>query len=277
MHRDHPHRCDRQHRDLALDGQGKGAQREAGRSTQEVARDALPRAEEAVAGHADDVALLERPVGDEQVRHVTQDGDHLDVVAGKTLRAVLHHGLLLARIDQRVKAFLLGAERIPGQLVVAHVGADHDEAPGSRGQLVVVVVVLDLDPEPASGVDRKAVEDDLPETEVVRVDGAQRPPASVAEVFAEQSGDRTAVAAVRQHVEDDHHRHDGVEAADVHPAEQHDERPQHPRSSVGRPLPAVMRRIAHRRGFRFGTHRFAICGAPVSGCRPWFRCSRRSR
>ena len=81
----------------------------------------LGGAEKPVCRNADDFALLEGLVNQEQVAHVCFDGNHTDVLFSKHVGAVFHHGLLFAAIDQRVDGLPGGDKGVACHFVIPNV------------------------------------------------------------------------------------------------------------------------------------------------------------
>ena len=67
--------------------------------------------------------MLEGMVNQKQVAHVFFDRNHTDVLVGKHVGAVFHHGLLFAGIDQRVDGFLGGDKGVACHFIIADVRA----------------------------------------------------------------------------------------------------------------------------------------------------------
>ena len=127
-----------------------------------------------VTGDTDGLTVAQGAVEFKEVTHVLADGNHPDVRLFEHLHAVLHHRGLLAEVHKGVQPLILRHQRIARNLVVSHVRAQLYETLRLSCQPFEVLVALDVDVEPLSGIHREFVDDGLCEHPVLQVSLTER-------------------------------------------------------------------------------------------------------
>ena len=166
--------------------------------TQERQQDALLRPPYPVGWDADDLTVGQGIVDLKQMRHVVTDQYHPIAIRTEHLTAVLHHGGLLAEIDQGIDTLLVRDLRITSHLKVTDMGTQHHKARLLFAQMIVMLKALRLHQELLASIHGETVNHHLCKHAVVLVGHPPGSQGTIAKTFAEEAV-HVAVALSEEH------------------------------------------------------------------------------
>ena len=161
--------------------------------------------------HGYNLTVSQSAVHLEDVVYVAIGQNEPQVLVLEDACAVLHHRACLPTEDQRIDGLLVLREHIACQLEVADMRANLHEASRLVAQRHETLIAFCDELEARTAIESEAVQNDLPETEVIGIDIEERPHGIVSQTSAEEVILAEIALVVEEHIERHNKRHTGID------------------------------------------------------------------